>query len=43
MTKFLPAREWTHGATKFLMELVKEMIESFGTMVFKQQNREKIL
>ena len=31
----LSAREWTHGATKFLIELVKERIESFGTTVFK--------
>ena len=38
----LPAREWTHDATKFLIELVKERIECFGTMVFKQQNWEKI-
>ena len=38
----LPAREWTHGATKFLIELVKERIESFGTTVFKQQNWERI-
>ena len=38
----LPAREWTHGATKFLIELVKEMNESFGTTLFKQQNWERI-
>jgi hypothetical protein len=38
----LPAREWTHSATKFLIELVRERIESFGTTVFKQQNWEKI-
>ena len=38
----LPAREWTHGATKFLIELVKDKIESFGTIMFKQQNWEKI-
>lgn len=37
-SSFLPAREWTDGATKFLIKLVKEMIESFGIMVFKQQN-----
>jgi hypothetical protein len=38
----LSARECTHGATKFFIELVKERIESFSTMVFKQQNRERI-
>jgi hypothetical protein len=37
-----PAREWTHSATKFLIELVKERIESFGTTMFKQQNWERI-
>ena len=31
----LLAREWTHGATKYLVELVKECIESYGTAVFK--------
>ena len=38
----LSAREWTHSATKFLIELVKERIESYGTTVFKQQNWERI-
>ena len=38
----LLAREWTHGATKFLVELVKERIESYGTAVFKQQHWERI-
>ena len=38
----LPVREWTHSATKFLIELVKERIESFSTTVFKQQNWERI-
>ena len=31
----LLGREWTHGATKYLVELVEERIESYGTMVFK--------
>lgn len=43
----LSAREWIHGTIKFLIALVKEMIESFDTTVFNQQNwkkiREKIL
>jgi hypothetical protein len=38
----LLAREWTHGATKYLVELVKERIESYGTTVFKQQHWERI-
>ena len=38
----LLAREWTHGATKFLVELVKQRIESYGTAVFKQQHWERI-
>jgi hypothetical protein len=38
----LLAREWIHGATKYLVELVKERIESYGTMVFKQQYWERI-
>jgi hypothetical protein len=38
----LLAREWSHGATKYLVELVKERIESYGTTVFKQQHWEKI-
>ena len=32
----LLAREWTHRATKYLAELVKERIENYGTTVFKQ-------
>jgi hypothetical protein len=32
------AREWTHRGTKYLVELVKERIESYGTTVFKQQH-----
>lgn len=39
--------EWNYVATKFLIELVKDMIESFDKAVFKQQNwkniREQIL
>jgi hypothetical protein len=35
----LHAREWTHGATKYLVELVKE---TYGTAVFKQQHWEQI-
>ena len=35
-------REWTHGATKYLVELVKERIESYGTAVFKKQHWERI-
>jgi hypothetical protein len=31
-------REWTHGATKYLVELVKEHIESYGTTIVKQQH-----
>jgi hypothetical protein len=38
----LLAREWTHGATKYIVKLVKECIESYGTMVFKQQHWERI-
>ena len=29
----LLAREWTHGAMKYLVELVKERIETYGTAV----------
>ena len=36
------ARKWTHGATKYLVKLVKERIESYGTTVFKQQHWERI-
>ena len=38
----LLAREWAHEATKYLVELVKEHIESYGTAVFKQQHWERI-
>ena len=38
----LLAREWTHEATKFLVELVKKSIESYCTAVFKQQHWERI-
>ena len=35
-------REWIRGATKNVMELVKERIESYGIIVFKQQHWERI-
>ena len=38
----LLAREWTHRATQYLVELVKEHIESYGTTIFKQQHWERI-
>ena len=38
----LLAREWTHRATKYLVELVKEHIETYGTAVYKQQHWEQI-
>ena len=38
----LLARKWTHEATKYLVELVKERIKGYGTTVFKQQYWEKI-
>jgi hypothetical protein len=38
----LLAREWTHGTTKYLVELVKERIETYGTAGFKQQHWERI-
>ena len=31
----LLVREWTHEATKYLIELVKEKLDSYGTSVFK--------
>ena len=37
-----PSREWTQAFTKFLIELVKERIESNGTNVFKQKHWERI-
>ena len=41
-TPSLPSREWTQASTKFLIELVKERIESYGTNVFKQKHWERI-
>ena len=38
----LLAREWTNGATKYLVELVNERIESYVTAVFKHQHWERI-
>jgi hypothetical protein len=38
----LLARKWIHGATKYLVELVKERIESNDTTVFKQERCERI-
>ena len=38
----LLVREWIHEATKYLIELVKERIEDYGTIVFKQQHWERI-
>ena len=38
----LLAREWTHEATNYLIELVKERIKSYDTTVFKQQYWERI-
>jgi hypothetical protein len=38
----LLAREWTHEATKYLIKLVKERIESYDTTIFKQQYWERI-
>ena len=34
--------EWTHGAINYLIKLVKEIIESCGTLVFKQHHWERI-
>lgn len=36
------AKEWIHVATKYLIELVKERIESYAIIVFKQQHWESI-
>ena len=38
----LLTREWTHGGMKYLSKLVKKIIESYGTTIFKQQHLEKI-
>lgn len=38
----LLAREWTHGATKYLVKLLKEHIKNYGTAVFKQQQWKRI-
>ena len=38
----LLTRKWTHKATKYSVELVKDSIESYGTAVFKQQHCERI-
>ena len=32
----LLAREWTHGATKYLIELVNEHIESYSATIYKR-------
>ena len=37
-----PSREWIQASTKFLIELVKERIESYGTNVFKQKHCKRI-
>ena len=39
----LLAKEWTHVAIKYLIEFMKERIESYGTNVFKQQHWERII
>ena len=41
-TPSLPSREWTQASTKFLIELVKEIIKSYATNVFKQKHWERI-
>ena len=41
-TLSLPSREWTQVSTKFLIELVKERIESYETNIFKQKHWERI-
>ena len=40
----LPSREWTQASTKFLINLVKERIESYevSTNAFKQKHWERI-
>jgi hypothetical protein len=37
----LLAREWIHGATKYIVDLVIERIESYGTTVFELQHWER--
>ena len=41
-TPLLPSREWIQVSTKFLIELVKERSESYGTNIFKQKHWERI-
>jgi hypothetical protein len=34
----LVSREWIEGATKYLLELVKEKIETYGSSLFQQKH-----